>query len=99
RLEHILRDARPACILTDTNTRDSIMATDIPIITCDEMTWSLPPESFSIHTRVENINSRTVHHRGDAYIMYTSGSSGSPKGVIVGREALSTFLVSIKGVI
>lgn len=34
----------------------------------------------------------TGHHDPDAYVFFTSGSSGTPKGVLVGRKALTNLV-------
>ncbi|MBU3068124.1 amino acid adenylation domain-containing protein, partial [Nocardia sp. NEAU-G5] len=75
RLEFMLADASPACILTTEQAREELPDSDIPVLLledCDEFDDAVigDPDRIS-PLRPGNL----------AYVIYTSGSTGVPKGV------------------
>ncbi|CAM5535383.1 Non-ribosomal peptide synthase OS=Streptomyces alboniger OX=132473 GN=CP975_00270 PE=4 SV=1 [Streptomyces alboniger] len=79
RLVHILGEAAPQLILTDTGTVPVLPDTDVPLLRLDELDLSeeQAPGAGS--------GGRAVSLRPQqlAYVMYTSGSTGAPKGVAI----------------
>nr|WP_233608436.1 non-ribosomal peptide synthetase [Nocardia stercoris] len=75
RLEFMLGDAAPACILTGTELLTALPATDIPLV--------LLEETGNFGDRPVTDADRLAPLRPDhpAYVIYTSGSTGVPKGV------------------
>ncbi|WP_329619105.1 amino acid adenylation domain-containing protein [Streptomyces sp. NBC_01255] len=74
RLGHILSDAGPDLVLTDTAHAKALPASDIPRLCVDEVDFDAagpaaePAACLAAHA---------------AYVMYTSGSTGTPKGVVI----------------
>ncbi|UGT39784.1 amino acid adenylation domain-containing protein [Nocardia yamanashiensis] len=86
RLEFMLGDAKPACILTTSAERDAVPAGDIPVVLLDELAgFSDAPVTDA---------DRRAPLRSDqlAYVIYTSGSTGVPKGVgVTHRNVVELF--------
>lgn len=83
RLQYILRDSECRVILTDQHT--DMPLTKLQIYFEDLIKFSAGPGS-SWHPDAGRL----------AYLMYTSGSTGFPKGVMVSRDALAAFLHNLK---
>ncbi|MGA5207436.1 amino acid adenylation domain-containing protein [Streptomyces variegatus] len=88
RLEFMLRDARPAVLLTTQAAGKLVPGTDGPArITLDD-----PGTVEALRARPADPPRVHVTPRQPAYVLYTSGSTGTPKGVVVPHEALANFL-------
>ncbi|QBS42866.1 non-ribosomal peptide synthetase [Nocardia sp. CS682] len=86
RLEFMLTDAAPACILTTASELESVPAGDIPVILLEDTA------EFA-DGRIRSAE-RTAPLRPDnlAYVIYTSGSTGVPKGVgVAHRNVVQLF--------
>ncbi|MFQ6398347.1 amino acid adenylation domain-containing protein [Nocardia sp. KC 131] len=86
RLEFMLADAAPVCVLSTASEWEALPPVDIPVVLLDEAA------EFS-DTRITDA-ARLAPLRPDnlAYVIYTSGSTGEPKGVgVAHRNVLELF--------
>jgi len=85
RLATILRDCRPAAVLTRKGLRDRLPDGDAPVVEVDDNAVPVPgPPPLR------------AHPRDLAYVIHTSGSTGRPKGVMVEHQAVVSFLTGIR---
>ncbi|MFH5207317.1 amino acid adenylation domain-containing protein [Antrihabitans sp. NCIMB 15449] len=82
RLEFVLSDAAPACILTTSSEQDKVPSTDVPTLAID----SLDLSEFSSAVISDDERLRPLRPDNTAYVIYTSGSTGVPKGVAVAHR-------------
>ncbi|WP_052433231.1 non-ribosomal peptide synthetase [Streptacidiphilus carbonis] len=80
RLEHILSDARPQLVLTDGETAHVLAGSEVPQVHLGDLDLGggADGSSFGAADRVAPLLPDNA-----AYVMYTSGSTGLPKGVTV----------------
>jgi amino acid adenylation domain-containing protein len=84
RVRYILDDAAPRVLLTEERCRSLIDGYAGGTLSWDEAPWAAgPQERLAGQPRVRDL----------AYIMYTSGSTGQPKGVLAEHGNLSNFLI------
>ncbi|WP_285498416.1 non-ribosomal peptide synthetase, partial [Actinomadura sp. NBRC 104425] len=93
RVEFMLADAAVACVLTATQVRDRVPAVAgdaaLPVVVLDE-----PVVRAGIAACPEVSPGAVVDPAGLAYVVYTSGSTGVPKGVGVGHGGVVNLVVS-----
>jgi amino acid adenylation domain-containing protein len=84
RLEFMLRDSGIRVLLHQTGLADRLLA----VVGADvDLDGDLVANAAS--------DPLTARAAGRAYVMYTSGSTGPPKGVVVGHRALGSFLATM----
>ncbi|KUO06366.1 non-ribosomal peptide synthetase [Streptomyces sp. DSM 15324] len=88
RLEFMVRDARPAVLITTQATGKLVPEVDgLPRLELDD-----PRTLAALRSRPDTPPSITLAAQQPAYVIYTSGSTGTPKGVVVPHLALVNFL-------
>ncbi|KAF3763941.1 hypothetical protein M406DRAFT_10611, partial [Cryphonectria parasitica EP155] len=89
RAEELLRSANASFVLASHNTCDRVRAMSFPVIVVGDI------NSLKSTTAQENGDVRPlVAPDSPAWILFTSGSSGKPKGVVLEHRALSTSLLA-----
>ncbi|KAF9556227.1 hypothetical protein EC968_008377, partial [Mortierella alpina] len=87
RLLDILREASPVCLVADQAGLRSLGSTAIPNLPI------VDPHSMSTHSSSKVIIP-SLNPRHLAYIVFTSGTTGKPKGVMVDHQAVVSYVVS-----
>ena len=86
RLNYILNDVRPQCILTDGMGKQALVIHEVPEVDLARLPFTnLPVDD----PQTERLNLAPAHL---AYIIYTSGSTGLPKGVMVEHQQVTRLL-------
>ena len=86
RLTFMMQDAQPLVLLTQTKLLGLIPLHQATIVCLDALPSKLQPKPIESGRQGEDL----------AYVLYTSGSTGAPKGVQVQHRALVNFLHSVQ---
>jgi amino acid adenylation domain-containing protein len=92
RLRYLLLDSNPAVVLTQKRLVGNLPSTRAVLLTIDgdwERNEAQPREAIT--SPPQHLSSRNL-----AYVRYTSGSTGNPKGVMVEHAAVTHFLTSMQ---
>ena len=90
RVQQILASAQPGMLLTTDTLSQAVAGAEVAILRID-MEWPAIAEEKPAHPDVELSPDML------AYIMFTSGSTGNPKGVMIAHGALSHYSKWAKG--
>ncbi|WP_433665148.1 amino acid adenylation domain-containing protein [Nocardia sp. CA-128927] len=86
RLEFMLADAAPVCVLTTADERAVVPTGDLPVVLFEETT------AFADAPVHDADRLAPLHPDNLAYVIYTSGSTGVPKGVgVAHRNVVELF--------
>ena len=90
RIRFLLDDARPRLVLTQSYLAKRLTSQNVRFICLDKLATDLRQEL------TDNVTIDTLTASNLAYIIYTSGSSGKPKGVMVEHRNIVNLVSSLK---
>ncbi len=88
RLAFMLKDSEPMVLLTQERLRSRLPNTETPIVAVD----ALPADSADATRTAADVTEERTGPAHLAYILYTSGSTGLPKGVMLEHRNLVNLL-------
>ncbi|MFF8812630.1 amino acid adenylation domain-containing protein [Streptomyces pactum] len=93
RIGHILDDARPALLVTDTATGAALPGPDGPArLLLDGAADRAAVAARPAHDPADEDRTAPLSPSHPAYVIYTSGSTGRPKGVVVEHRSVQDYL-------
>ncbi|KAG0043448.1 hypothetical protein BGZ83_011399, partial [Gryganskiella cystojenkinii] len=87
RLKDILRDAAPVCVVADIVGRMAIGDADLSSLTVVD-----PNDESALSISDPIISTLTSRHL--AYVIFTSGTTGKPKGVMIEHQGVVSYIMS-----
>ncbi len=88
RLRHILSEAQVAALISDGSESATLVGSDVPVI-------DVHRDSALLAAAPDVSSRRIIRSDSLAYVMYTSGSTGLPKGVEITHRAVVNLLASM----
>jgi amino acid adenylation domain-containing protein len=92
RLAWVLEDAQPLLIITQAKLAQTLPGSAAQVISLDQDQDKLS----AARLRGQTLASPVIFELNSAYVIFTSGSSGRPKGVQVHHQALLNFLLAMQ---
>ncbi len=90
RLAYMLRDSAPVALLTQSSLQERWCSSDVPMLVLGDDGTSVELAAQPSHDPV--VDGLTSRHL--AYVMYTSGSTGEPKGVMVEHRSVLRLTIN-----
>ncbi|MFF4121860.1 amino acid adenylation domain-containing protein, partial [Streptomyces sp. NPDC001714] len=87
RLEFMLADTRPVCVLAEGDTAGALSASDVTLVRVDDAVSAAEWQELPT-TDLTDRERGTLLPAHPAYMIYTSGSTGVPKGVVAVHSGL-----------
>ncbi|MCP2253723.1 non-ribosomal peptide synthase domain TIGR01720/amino acid adenylation domain-containing protein [Prauserella aidingensis] len=91
RIDFMLSDAAPTCLLTDKATAAALPSTDVPTLRLDDEPLRAESAGYS-DRRLTDGERPAPGGENLAYVIYTSGSTGRPKGVAVSHRSAADLV-------
>lgn len=89
RLTYLIETAQPQLLLTQASCLEQLPASGVPVVCLDR-------DRSTITQQPKTRPNVTLSPENLAYVLYTSGSTGQPKGVEIPHRALTNFLTSMQ---
>ncbi|RDI46173.1 non-ribosomal peptide synthetase [Nocardia mexicana] len=92
RIEYLLGDAEPTLLVRSASAAQELPTTDVPVVDLADpaIAEELSAQDDSVLAASEL--SRPIHPLDGAYLLYTSGTTGRPKGVVVNHRAVANHV-------
>ncbi|MFZ5526625.1 MAG: amino acid adenylation domain-containing protein [Pseudomonadota bacterium] len=92
RLRYMLADSRAAMLLTSAEVSSRLQAPDVPLLCLDDVRTGLPASADSRDVDASLLVRDLIVPDQLAYVLYTSGSTGAPKGTLLTHGGLMHYL-------